>query len=46
MARNMEKSHAEVVAVTVSDDADIDIWYSDGEITVRLIRAPAKVSQH
>jgi len=41
MARNMEKSHAEVVAVTVSDDADIDIWYSDGDITVRLIRAIA-----
>ncbi len=41
MARNMEKAHAEVVDVTVSDDADIDSWCSDGDITVRLIRAIA-----
>jgi 2-oxoisovalerate dehydrogenase E2 component (dihydrolipoyl transacylase) len=41
MAQNMEKAHAEVVAVTVSDDADIDSWSQGGDITVRLIRAIA-----
>ncbi len=41
MARNMEKAHAEVVAVTVSDDADIDTWFTGGDITIRLIRAIA-----
>lgn len=39
MANNMTRAHAEVVAVTVSDDADIDAWCSTGDITLRLIRA-------
>lgn len=38
MARNMSMAHAEVVPVTVSDDADIHAW-EDGDITMRLIRA-------
>ena len=41
MARNMARAHAEVVAVTVSDDADIESWAEAGDITVRLIRAIA-----
>ncbi|MEN8107823.1 MAG: dihydrolipoamide acetyltransferase family protein [Pseudomonadota bacterium] len=39
MARNMARAHAEVVVVTVSDDADIEPWVEAGDITVRLIRA-------
>ncbi len=39
MARTLTKAHAEVVAVTVSDDADVDAWTPDEDTTVRLIRA-------
>lgn len=39
MARNMAKAHAEVVGVTISDDADIETWSNAGDITIRLIRA-------
>ena len=39
MARTMSQAHAEVVAVTVSDDADIDAWAKDEDLTARLIRA-------
>lgn len=39
MARTMSQAHAEVVPVTVSDDADIDAWAEDEDITIRLIRA-------
>ena len=39
MARTMAQAHAEVVPVTVSDDADIDAWAKDEDVTVRLIRA-------
>jgi len=39
MARTMSQAHAEVVAVTVSDDADIDAWAKDEDLTIRLIRA-------
>jgi 2-oxoisovalerate dehydrogenase E2 component (dihydrolipoyl transacylase) len=39
MARAMTQAHAEVVAVTVSDDADIDHLRADGDIMLRLIRA-------
>jgi pyruvate dehydrogenase E2 component (dihydrolipoamide acetyltransferase) len=41
MARNMERSHAEVVPATVTDVADIDAWPAGGDITLRLIRAVA-----
>jgi pyruvate dehydrogenase E2 component (dihydrolipoamide acetyltransferase) len=39
MARTMSQAHAEVVAVTVSDDADIDAWAKDEDLTIRLFRA-------
>lgn len=39
MARTMSKAHAEVVAVTVSDDADVDAWAPEADTTTRLIRA-------
>jgi pyruvate dehydrogenase E2 component (dihydrolipoamide acetyltransferase) len=39
MARTMATAHAEVVAVTVSDDADIGAWRDDEDVTIRLIRA-------
>ncbi len=38
MARNMSMARAEVVPVTVSDDADIHAW-EDGDATMRLIHA-------
>jgi pyruvate dehydrogenase E2 component (dihydrolipoamide acetyltransferase) len=41
MARNMERSHAEVVPATVLDVADIDDWSADADATLRLIRAVA-----
>ncbi len=39
MARNMARAHEEVVAVTVSDDADIEAWVEGDDITLRLIQA-------
>lgn len=39
MARAMVRAHAEVVAVTVCEDADIHAWASTEDITLRLIRA-------
>ncbi|HEX5418831.1 MAG TPA: biotin/lipoyl-containing protein, partial [Gammaproteobacteria bacterium] len=39
MAHSMAQAHAEVAAVTVVDDADIDAWPSDADVTLRLIRA-------
>jgi len=39
MARTMATAHAEVVAVTVSDDTDITPWSAEEDITIRLIRA-------
>ncbi|MFQ5983907.1 MAG: dihydrolipoamide acetyltransferase family protein [Alphaproteobacteria bacterium] len=41
MARNMSQAHVEAVPATVSDEADIDHWPSDADVTVRLIRAVA-----
>lgn len=38
MANNMALAHAEVVPVTLHDDADIDPW-TNGDVTLRLIRA-------
>jgi pyruvate dehydrogenase E2 component (dihydrolipoamide acetyltransferase) len=42
MARNMAKAGAEVVPVTLTDDADIHAWAAGADITVRLIRALVK----
>ncbi|MEH6358705.1 MAG: dihydrolipoamide acetyltransferase family protein [Pseudomonadales bacterium] len=39
MAQSMTKAAAEVVPVTVCDDADIDAWGESQDVTVRLIRA-------
>lgn len=39
MAQTMAKSHAEVVAVTIVDDADLNNWSPDTDITLRVIRA-------
>lgn len=39
MAENMARSHAEVAAVTVMDDADIDAWTDPKAILPRLVRA-------
>jgi len=39
MAHIMTVAHAEVVPVTIYDDADIDAWKQGGDITIRVIRA-------
>ncbi len=41
MARTMSQSHAEVVPVTIFEDADIHHWPTDSDITMRLIQAMA-----
>ncbi|OZG74612.1 branched-chain alpha-keto acid dehydrogenase subunit E2 [Hahella sp. CCB-MM4] len=45
MARNMAKSHAEVVPVSLYDDADIHDWPGDTDITMRLVHAIAGACQ-
>lgn len=39
MLNSMVQSHAEVVPVSIFDEADIDCWKPGNDITVRLIRA-------
>lgn len=39
MALNMALAQSEVAAATVIDDADIDAWAPDADITIRLVRA-------
>ncbi|MBL4794262.1 MAG: 2-oxo acid dehydrogenase subunit E2 [Pseudomonadales bacterium] len=39
MAKNMARAHAEVVPVTLMDDADIHQWTAGTDPTIRLIRA-------
>ncbi|MBL4762735.1 MAG: 2-oxo acid dehydrogenase subunit E2 [Gammaproteobacteria bacterium] len=39
MAYSMSKAHAEVVLVTINEDADIETWRDNQDITSRLIRA-------
>lgn len=39
MALNMSKAHAEVVPVSIYDDADIQHWSKDTDITVNLLQA-------
>ncbi len=41
MAQTMARAHAEVVGVTIADDADIDGWPPATDTTLRLIRALA-----
>lgn len=42
MAKNMARAGAEVVPVTVVEDADVHAWPEHTDVTVRLIRALAK----
>lgn len=39
MARNMSRAHAEVVPVTLCEEADVDAWLPGTDVTLRLIRA-------
>jgi len=39
MARNMSMAHAEVAAVVITDDADVDAWPEGTDVTIRLLRA-------
>lgn len=39
MARIMSESHAQMVATTLMDDADIHAWQPGQDITIRLLRA-------
>src|SRR5690606_29016741 len=39
MARVMAAAHAQVVATTLSDDADIHAWAPGNDVTARLVRA-------
>ena len=39
MAVNMARSHAEIVPATVSDEADIEAWPPQSDVTIRLARA-------
>ncbi len=41
MAQRMAAAHAEVVAATVTDDADINSWRKGEDTSIRLIRAIA-----
>ncbi len=39
MAANMARSHAEVVPVSLFEDADVGDWGADEDTTIRLVRA-------
>lgn len=39
MVLSMQKSHQDIVPVTITDDADISTWTGKQDITVRIIRA-------
>ena len=41
MAQSMSLSRAEVAPATVMDDADVDHWPGDADVTIRLVRAMA-----
>lgn len=41
MAARMAHAQSEVVPATVSDDADVEAWVDDGDITMRIVRAIA-----
>lgn len=45
MAQQMALSHAEVVAVTLTDDADVQSWPVKTDVTARLIRAVVAACQ-
>jgi 2-oxoisovalerate dehydrogenase E2 component (dihydrolipoyl transacylase) len=39
MAQNMSLAQSEVAAATIMDDADVDAWPNDSDVTMRLVRA-------
>jgi len=41
MAVRMTHAHSEVVPATVSDDAEVEAWVGQGDITMRIVRAIA-----
>src|SRR5215831_652209 len=41
MAQRMALAHAQVVPTTVTDEADIDAWSKETDITIRLVQAMA-----
>ena len=41
MAARMAHAHSEVVPATVIDDADVEAWAEDGDVTIRIVRALA-----
>ena len=41
MAQRMATAHAEIVPTTVTDEADIEVWPTNADITIRLIQAIA-----
>lgn len=45
MAKNMALSHAQVVPVSIFEDADIDHWQKGTDITMRLVQAIAHASE-
>lgn len=45
MAKTMTQSHAQVVPVTLVEDADIHDWKKGTDLTMRLIQAVAKACQ-
>jgi len=45
MAQAMIKSHAEVVPVTLVDDADLHAWPEGTDVTMRLLRAIVRACQ-
>lgn len=45
MAKTMALSHAQVVPVTLMEDADIDDWIPGTDLTMRLVQAVTKACQ-
>lgn len=45
MVLSMQKSHHDIVPVTLVDDADISAWITKQDITLRIIRALIKACQ-
>ncbi|UZE96479.1 dihydrolipoamide acetyltransferase family protein [Alkalimarinus alittae] len=45
MAKTMALSHAQVVPVTLMDDADINGWKKDTDLTMRLVQAITQACQ-
>lgn len=46
MLASMVQSHHEIVPVSIYDEADIECWAADADITIRLIQAIVAACQH